>query len=175
MRATSLVYVTEASARGLAARPIRQPATSVVGGVPDEPWVEYVEGDACAPQPGSYDLVVSNSLIEHVGGHERRLRLAEAIHAAAERHWVQTPYRYFPIEPHWIFPGFQFLPMPLARRVSERWKLGHVRSAPGRASWDDVAWIELLTLTDMRYYFPGSVIWRERFLGLPKSLVAIRS
>ena len=26
---------------------------------------------------------------------------------------MQTPYRYFPIEPHWLFPGMQFLPLPV--------------------------------------------------------------
>ena len=29
---------------------------------------------------------------------------------------VQTPYRYFPVEPHWLFPGLQFLPMGLRAR-----------------------------------------------------------
>jgi hypothetical protein len=42
--------------------------------------VTTVQGDACAPPTGvlreRYDLVVSNSLIEHVGGHMQRVRLA---------------------------------------------------------------------------------------------------
>lgn len=151
-----------------------EPTARVVGGIPNESWVEYVEADATTPQPGTYDLVVSNSLIEHVGGHEPRLRLAEAVHAAADRHWVQTPYRYFPVEPHWIFPGFQFLPMPVARSVSERWKVGHIRSSR-ESSWSDVAWVELLTKTDMRHYFPDATLWTERWMGLPKSLVSIRT
>lgn len=136
-------------------------------------WLEYVVGDACVTQPGTYDLVVSNSLIEHVGGHERRLRFAEVVEAASTRHWVQTPYRYFPVEPHWVFPGFQFLPIPVARRVSERWKVGHIRSERS-TSWADVAWVELLSITDMRGYFPNSDVWLERWAGLPKSLVAIK-
>jgi hypothetical protein len=27
---------------------------------------------------------------------ERRLRFAAAVRSLADRHWVQTPYRYFP-------------------------------------------------------------------------------
>jgi hypothetical protein len=137
------------------------------------PWVDYVVADACVRQPGRYDIVVSNSLIEHVGGHERRLRFAEVVDAASDRHWVQTPYRYFPIEPHWLFPGFQFLPTALARKVSERWKLGHTRSDP-ETSWSDVVWVELLSMTDMRGYFPRSSVWSETWGGIPKSLVAIK-
>ena len=57
------------------------------GDVPD--WMEVDNGDACelpdlianAPvRPG-----FSNSVIEHVGGHERRLRFAESVHTLADR------------------------------------------------------------------------------------------
>src|SRR5690349_17946278 len=76
-------------------------------------WAEVDFGDAC-DLPSTilsrrYDLVYCNSVLEHVGGHERRMRLAEAVHKLAGSHWVQTPYRYFPIEPHFVAPGLQFL------------------------------------------------------------------
>ncbi len=137
------------------------------------PWLEYAVGDACQPQKGQFDLVVSNSLIEHVGGLERRLRFSETVRSAAERHWVQTPYRYFPVEPHWVFPGFQFLPIAARMKVSARWPLGHIRSA-GDGAWTDVAWVELLSITEMRHQFPDSTIWYERWGGAIKSLVAVK-
>jgi hypothetical protein len=132
-----------------------------------------VVADACAKQPGSYDLVVSNSLLEHVGGHERRLRFSEAVHASAEKHWVQTPYRYFPIEPHWVFPGFQFLPTAAKKFTSRSWPLGHIQSND-ESAWADVAWVELVSITDMRGYFPTSNIWFERWAGAVKSIVALQ-
>jgi hypothetical protein len=138
----------------------------------DGSWIEYVVGDACDPQVGTYDLVVSNSCIEHVGGHDRRLRFSETIHAAADRHWVQTPYRYFPIEPHWMFPGFQFFPASAQMKISRTWPLGHFSSTADSA-WADVSSVELLSITDMHGYFSGSTIWYERWLGAVKSLVAI--
>lgn len=38
---------------------------------------------------------------------------------------------------------------------------------------DRVQEVELLGQTEMRAYFPHSVLWFERFAGLPKSIVAI--
>jgi hypothetical protein len=32
---------------------------------------------------------------------------------------------------------------------------------------------ELVSETELRHYFPGSEVWRERVLGMTKSLVAI--
>ncbi|TKA11617.1 SAM-dependent methyltransferase [Actinacidiphila oryziradicis] len=143
----------------------------------DEPGVTPLVGDACAPpvrlRAERFDLVYSNSLFEHVGGHANRLRLAETVHRMSGRHWIQTPNRYFPIEPHWVFPGFQFLPVRARAEVSRHWPFGNIRSASFASAVDDVAWVELLSATEMRQYFPDSEIWRERIAGLPKSLVAV--
>ncbi|MEN3361990.1 MAG: hypothetical protein V7637_5972, partial [Mycobacteriales bacterium] len=100
------------------------------------PWLVQVEGDACQLpdrlRRERFDLVYSNSVLEHVGGHARRQAFAETVHAAAGRHWVQTPYRYFPIEPHWLFPGFQFIPPAGQAALSQWWPFGHIRSADRR-------------------------------------------
>lgn len=138
-----------------------------------------VQGDACCPPAGitnsNFDLVVSNSLLEHVGGHAQRSRLADVIHAASSRHWVQTPYRYFPVEPHWLFPGLQFLPFAARVAVTNRWKLGNRFTTSRQEAIDSVHEVDLIGITQMADYFPDSVIWREKFGGLVKSIVAIRS
>lgn len=145
----------------------------------EEPWITALTGDGCDPGldlPGA-DLAFSNSVIEHVGGHWRRERFAERVRAAAPRHWVQTPYRYFPIEPHYLCPGIQLLPVPLRAAVLRRWPIGSFAAARklgyGRAL-TSVMNIELLTATQMRAYFPDAELHRERFAGLTKSLVAVR-
>lgn len=135
-------------------------------------WITAEQGDACAPRRGDYDLVFCNSVIEHVGGHVMRQRLADAVRALAPRHWVQTPYRYFPIEPHWLFPGFQFLPVPAQAAITRHWPLGYPE--PDRpASVQRVMAVELLSRTEMAAYFPGSVILTERAAGLAKSIIAV--
>jgi hypothetical protein len=166
--------------RGSGLRPASVTVVNIRPDEADEDWITYVEGDACDPPPHlfeePFDLVFSNSLIEHVGGHFRRQQFADVVHRLAPRHWVQTPYRYFPIEPHWMFPGFQFLPVAARREVTRRWGLGHVTPAGGdrRRATESVLTVELLSLSEFRYYFPGSEILRERAAGLVKGMTAVR-
>jgi hypothetical protein len=146
----------------------------------DEPaWIRADRGDACdLPahiRSGSYDLVISNSVLEHVGGHAQRLRFASAVRDLAPRHWVQTPYRYFPIEPHWLFPGFQFLPLTIRAELSRRWPLVHTPSASRAEGLRAAMGVELLSRTEMKYYFPESTIRAERMLGAVKSLIATKT
>ena len=55
--------------------------------------MEVVQGDACAGGFGKFDLVFSNSVLEHLGGHGRRRQFADVVHESAPEWWVQTPYR----------------------------------------------------------------------------------
>lgn len=162
--------------------PVRPRHVTVVNLAADSqetPWLTSVTGNACDAVSllagESFDLVFSNSLIEHVGGHNARRALARSVRALAPRYFVQTPYRYFPVEPHWIFPGMQFLPLPLRRRLAPSWPLGHTRGWEPRAALDEVMSTELIGATEMRAYFPDARIRWERVLGIPKSIVAIRS
>lgn len=142
-------------------------------------WMSAENADvtdpAVAATLGSYDVVFSNSTIEHVGGHSQRRRFAAAVEALAPLHWIQTPYRYFPVEPHFVAPGFQFLPLAARARLVRRWPLVHSRPATPEDGMDAVINIELLTRTEMRYLFPGSALISERVLGITKSLTAVRA
>jgi hypothetical protein len=143
---------------------------------PYEPWMDIVHADACAGGFGKYDLVFSNSLMEHLGGHARRQQFANVVQESAPSWWVQTPYRYFPIEPHWIFPGFQFLPFRARVMICQHWNTLHMPACKDAAEAADlVASTELISATEMRTYFPASEIWFERIAGIPKSLVAIQA
>jgi hypothetical protein len=161
--------------------PVRPSAVTIVNLLPltsDESAVDVVQADACDLPAGlrreRFDLVYSNSLIEHVGGHSQRQRLAEAIDALAERHWVQTPYRYFPVEPHWVFPGMQWFPYEARVQISLRWNRGNVHTYTRQDAQNAVDQVDLLSISQMRRYFPNSSIWHERFAGLVKSVVAVR-
>jgi len=143
--------------------------------------IRPIFGDACQASEvltmaginTSFDVIFSNSLIEHVGGHARRSELARQVRELAPHHWVQTPYRYFPLEPHWLFPGMQFMPAAARARVAAHWPLAHSKSASLESARSEVLWTELVSLTEMRDYFPKSTIVHERIFGLTKSLIAV--
>jgi hypothetical protein len=142
------------------------------------PGVTVVEGDALNADEllrgEEFDLVFSNSLIEHLGGHGPRRRLAEVVVSMAPAYLVQTPYRYFPVEPHWMFPGFQFLPVAARSYLAPQWPLGHTYGWEPDAAADEVMSTDLLTASEMRHYFPDAEIVWERIAGVPKSMTAIK-
>jgi hypothetical protein len=145
-------------------------------------WIRAVGGDACDPPAelsnDNFDLVFSNSVIEHVGGHQRRAAFAAAVHRLAPHHWVQTPNRYFPIEPHWLFPGFQFLPARARAEVQRRWPVGHFAALRGkqddRDRMRDVLEVELVSKSELHWYFPDSEVIPERVGPLTKSWIVVR-
>jgi hypothetical protein len=142
----------------------------------DTEWAKTVVADATELPPElfeqQWDIVFSNSVIEHVGGAVPRRRFAEAVHALAPSYWIQTPYRYFPLEPHWWFPGFQFLPLAVKARATALWPLGSMQTDGDKV--ERSLEVELLSRTEMRSLFPEGGLLSERALGLTKSLIAYR-
>lgn len=121
-----------------------------------------------------FDLVYSNSVFEHVGGHASRAKMAAEIQKLAPRYWVQTPYRYFPVEPHWLFPGMQFMPVALRNEIAQRWPLAPFKAERSTEMLAEILNTELLSATEMHFYFPDAQLLKEKFLGITKSLIATR-
>jgi hypothetical protein len=71
-----------------------------------------------------FDFIHSNSTIEHVGNYLDQKKMADEVARIGKRYYVQTPNRYFPIEPHFVFPFFQFLPIPVRVWLLQHFKLG---------------------------------------------------
>jgi hypothetical protein len=143
-----------------------------------KPNLSCVRGDArdlSQFEPRSFDICFSNSLLEHFCTFNEQMTVAEEIRRVARGYFVQTPNRYFPIEPHFLVPGWQFLPASLRARLVQRMELGWMPrardSAEARAL---VASIRLLTRRELRVLFPDASIYSERIGGLTKSLIACR-
>lgn len=146
----------------------------------DDPLYTALVGDACGlPElpDEAFDIVHSNSLIEHVGDWERIKRFAAEARRLAPYLFVQTPYFWFPIEPHFVKPFHHWLPWPLRATISMRFEMNHQRKA--RDLDDAIGKVErepfLLDQRTFAYLFPDCRILKERFLGvLVKSLIAYR-
>jgi hypothetical protein len=118
-------------------------------------------GDACATglPDMTFDIVHSNSVIEHVGDWPKMQSMAQEVRRLAPAYFVQTPNYWFPIEPHYKLPLVQYLPNSIRRAVTG----------------DDPDRIRLLSARQMRRLFADASLWRERVFGMTKSLVAVRS
>lgn len=138
---------------------------------------ECVRGDGRdLPYPaGAFDVVYSNSVIEHVGSWEDQRRFAAEIRRVGRRVWVQTPNRRFPVEPHLVAPFVHFLPRRL-QHVLARWATpwGWENRPTAEQAREFVDSIRLLTFREMQGLFPDCTILRERFLGMTKSFIAVR-
>ena len=122
---------------------------------------------------GAFDVVFSNSVIEHVGDLDDQRAMARELLRVGRRYFVQTPNRYFPLEPHFLFPGFQFLSVDARAQLLMRFRLGWYPRIPDPARAREVAAsIRLLTEDEVRALFPGAEIHHERVAGLTKSLIA---
>ncbi len=119
-----------------------------------------------------FDVVFSNSVIEHVGSYSQQHRMAEEVRRVGKRYCVQTPNRYFPIEPHVLLPFFQFFPFEL-----KIFLLSHFKSPWGwkitsrQEAIRYVRGIRLLSEKELRQLFPEARIYKEKFLGLTKSFI----
>ncbi len=124
---------------------------------------------------GAFDVVYSNSVIEHVGSLADQLRMAREIRRVGVRYFVQTPNRYFPIEPHFLFPCYQFLPDAVRARLLRSFRLGWMRREPDfLKAYLAVTSIRLLTKTELKLLFPDGQLYAERLFGLSKSFVTFR-
>jgi hypothetical protein len=138
---------------------------------------ESVAGDArdlSRYGDASFDVVFSNSVIEHLGpSFADQQLMANEIRRVGKRYFVQTPNRHFPIEPHFLTPGFQFLPVSARVWAVTHFDVGWYKAFADRdAARREVESISLLTQRQFQRLFPGALIYKERFLGLTKSFVA---
>ena len=121
----------------------------------------FVRADAAERLPfadGEFDLAYCNSVIEHIEA-ARRPAFAAELRRVARGWYVQTPARSFPIEPHSLLPGAQWLPVALRRRY---WRLG------ATGAWEEVA---LLRRGELEALF--GVAEPERFGPLTKSWISV--
>ena len=149
--------------------------------IPDVPYdakqFSYVLGDGVKNpfQDKEYDIVFSNSTIEHVGAFENQVKFANEIRRTGKRYWVQTPNRWFFMEPHLVTPFIHYLPRNWQRKLLRYCTVWGLVAKPSKEQIDKfMTTIRLLTRTEMRRLFPDALLYEERFLFFAKSFVAYK-
>jgi hypothetical protein len=134
----------------------------------------YVQGDACDMHmfgDGEFDLVFSNSVIEHLPSKEHQQRMAAEIQRVGKAYWVQTPNKHFPLELHLCFPFIQYFPVKWRVAFSRVWPFSFEKMRGRTEGAMADAQAILLTKKEFRNLFPGAEMIGERFFGFTKSLI----
>lgn len=131
----------------------------------------------------AFDIVLCNSVIEHVtlpkdlcraaiAEHEwkaeswkRQVAFADEIRRISRFYFVETPHKNFPVEQHTVLPGANWLSHTHTLRLMR---------------WTDRFWIRpgivadwnLLGTSEMAALFPEATLLVERVAGLPKSIIS---
>jgi ubiquinone/menaquinone biosynthesis C-methylase UbiE len=141
---------------------------------PGHPAIRVIEGDACNLhqfRDNEFDVAFSNSVIEHLFTLDNQRKMARETRRVARHYFIQTPNKYFPIEPHFKFPFFQFLPDSLKLFLQTKTSIINGVTYKKEYAEEIIKEIRLLSLTELNHLFPNSNLYVERFLGLPKSFI----
>jgi hypothetical protein len=101
--------------------------------------------------------------------------MAKEVRRLAPVYWVQTPNFWFPVEPHFLTPGWQWLPVRARVALLRRHRFGwRGPCADPRQAEAEVREVRLLRSRELRRLFPDATLRLERVGPLVKSFVAVR-
>lgn len=122
-------------------------------------------------------MVFSNSVIEHVGNEGKQQKFAEEVMRVGNSYWVQTPNKYFPIEPHVMFPFFQFLPMAARKKIAVKWPYSHYKrwNLSDERIFQDLSNVRLLSKKELLSLFKNASLYKEKYAGFTKSFAVYQT
>lgn len=139
------------------------------------PHIYSIIGDATDMkdfEDKKFDLVFSNSVIEHLYTFENQQKMAKEIQRVGRKYFIQTPNKYFPVEAHYAIPFAQYMPKKLLFTLLTKTKISRFNRWEPKAAQQYLDEIRLLDQSEMAQLFPGSKLLKETVLGMTKSLTA---
>jgi len=142
---------------------------------PEDADIRYLTGDGrdlSQFETGAFDISHSNSVLEHVGLYPDMKRFADETRRVGRRYYVQTPYFWCPVDPHYGAPLVHWLPVSLRVKLLTHVDVGLQRRRESVA--EAMSYIEFVNLIDRTVaisLFPDADLEWERLLLWPKSLV----
>lgn len=120
----------------------------------------------------AFDIGFSSAVLEHVGSAEQQQFFLQELLRTADKVFLTTPDRAFPVEFHTFFPVLHWLPKPLHRRLLTRL---------GRPFWAAEANLNLVTRRELAQLTTDALrvtgrqarwsILSNRLLGLSSNLI----
>ena len=113
-------------------------------------------GDGCRLDlpNNAYDIVFSNSVIEHVGSYENQKAFASEVGRVGKSLWIQTPaYECF-IEPHYLAPFIHWLPKKWQKKLIRNFTIRGLLDQPTSVEVDNmVETTRLLSFKEFKSLF----------------------
>ena len=142
-----------------------------------DPRFDYRAGDVCDLsrwRTGAFDLAFSQGTLDHLGLYALQERFAAELRRVGRRYVVRAPNFWFPVDPDYRVPLWQYLPARVRVALVRRFQIGQIDRA--RCEADARRWVEetrLVTAAELRALFPDGEILRERLCGLTKSFCVL--
>ncbi len=110
----------------------------------------------------------SNAVIEHVGANSHQQKFAKEIERASQKFYVTCPNKYFPFEFHYRLPFYQFVPKAIQKWLFKKFNVG---------LWYENKWedINLLSYRQLKKYFPGTTVIKQRVTFLAETLICYKN
>jgi hypothetical protein len=144
-------------------------------------FIQHLQGDVMLLQPElfrKYDLIFSNSLIEHLASKEQE-SLASRIVQSGTPYFIQTPNKFSPVDPHVpspLVPFFAAYPKTLQAILLSTAEFNRGQKYPSlNAAQEALSRYNPLGKGDVRSLFPDATLEIERPLGIPMSILAYRA
>ncbi len=141
--------------------------------------IKFIKADAADLsrfKSNDFDIIFSNSLIEHIGSYAEQKKFAEEIMRTGKKYFIQTPNYYFPFEPHFLFPCFQFFPQTIQIFLLTNFKMGWFQKC---SSANEAKLllnsINLLKKKTLIRFFTNGKLYKEKILFFTKSFIIYKS
>ncbi len=124
----------------------------------------------------SFDIGYSNSAIEHLETLEKQKQFAKEIMRVGKNIFVQTPNKYFFIEPHLLTPFIHYLPKGVQRKLLGNFTIWGLIRRPSQQYCTNhvIDKIRLLSYKELRLVFPDCSVIKEKVLFFAKSFYIIQ-
>ncbi len=161
----------------------RKPEIKVINIVKPDNWDEKMgnfrfetgDGTNINYPDKAFDIVYSNSVIEHLGNWTNQKLFAKEVLRVGKSVYVQTPAKEFFVEPHLITPFVHWFPLIWQSKLLRNFTLWGLITRPSQSYVDAfLAERRLLSLKEFRELFIECEIMHEKLCFFTKSYIALR-